>query len=88
MLKDYQELSKRLDVTHEQIIRIKHPRHRLDLNKMYVVANNALREVSKETVNCNRKGTATLKYKELMQAAEVCIESVEQNVMMALLMQS
>lgn len=83
---DYVDLKHKLDNYYFAIIRCK-PEHRLDLKRMWATCMEIRNEMSKEDVNCRRKGKETAKMTELTAKLAESLNTLEQYLMWAKLLE-
>lgn len=78
-------LRKQLDTLWTQILGI-HPANRRDLTRMWRNSDEVWIEMDKELINCRRLKHLTIKYQELSSKLEELLNSLEQYVVFAKLL--
>lgn len=81
-----QELENRVNELFFKIIACK-PQHQRDLRRMWRVSKDIITEISKEDVQCRRLGKDTPKKLELQQKLEESVNTLEQYLMFATLLE-
>lgn len=83
---EQEDILKRIETLHTNICYTKNGKLRLDLKRMYTNCTNLLTELSKEAVECRRKGKITPKYSDLLEQLELVVTNLEKYMVFAGLM--
>jgi hypothetical protein len=80
------DLVDRLSKAESQLNIVKNKVALRDLKKMIANIDSAMREISRESVECRRLKKETSRYKDLIDSAVLLLDNLEQHITLALLL--